>query len=130
LLIPDVVRTRKDVKDSNIIVTTKLQGLNDRDNIPQHKFLTLCPTLLLQNPSSHLLYSSYKLTRPCLNCKLLKGTPVERTELLLDLPTLHNATVMWTLEAFKYLCKNPQIVLQAWAKCEASPELNLSFKSI
>lgn len=45
------------------------------------------------------------------------------------LPTLRDASVAWTLDAYHHFEKNPEMVQQAWAKSAVGP-LNLSWDSL
>lgn len=54
----------------------------------------------------------------CSTRQLQAGVSAEDVKLPNDLPTLRDASVAWTLEAFLYMQENHQIVTKAWEKCE------------
>jgi hypothetical protein len=47
----------------------------------------------------------------------------------MDLPTLRDASVAWTLDAWLYFCENPEIVRRAWENCKVD-NLNFSWESL
>lgn len=62
--------------------------------------------------------------------RLLKsGSKPEDVSLPTDLPTLRNASIAWTLEAYYYLKKRPEIVRKAWERCQTR-EWNLSWDKL
>lgn len=54
----------------------------------------------------------------CSTRKLWEGLALEDITLPSNLPTLRNASVAWTIKAFRHLEKHPEIVKKAWAKCQ------------
>ncbi|KAG9118568.1 hypothetical protein FRC07_006863 [Ceratobasidium sp. 392] len=62
--------------------------------------------------------------------RLLKnGAKPEQVVLPNDLPTLRNASVAWTLEAYHYLAKRPDIVKKSWEMCRTG-DWNLSWSKL
>lgn len=50
--------------------------------------------------------------------QLNAGISAECVKIPNDLPTLRDASVVWTLEAFLYLKDRPEVVAKAWEKCK------------
>lgn len=50
--------------------------------------------------------------------KLSEGIRPEDIKLLVDLPSLRDASVSWALDAFDHFTKDPELVRLAWRKSE------------
>jgi hypothetical protein len=61
--------------------------------------------------------------------KLGEGIPPEKIVIPMDLPTLRDASIAWTLDAWLYFCEHPDIVRRAWENCKVDG-LNLSWESL
>jgi hypothetical protein len=61
--------------------------------------------------------------------KLAEGIEPEKIEIPMDLLTLHDASVAWTLDAWHYFHENPNLVRQAWADCKVG-DLDFSWESL
>lgn len=60
---------------------------------------------------------------------LRNGSKPEEVSLPHDLPTLRNASITWTLEAYHHLLAHPEIVKKAWEKCQTG-DWNLSWEKL
>lgn len=75
---------------------------------------------LLQRIVKHLIKTAALDFFVAWSTRLLKnGSKPEDISLPIDLPTLRNASIAWTLEAYYYLQGRPEIVRKAWEKCRA-----------
>lgn len=65
----------------------------------------------------------------CVVQKLGEGVKPEDIEIPMDLPTLRDAPIAWTLDAWLYFCDRPELVLKAWLNCKVG-DLNFSWESL
>ncbi|KAG8965486.1 hypothetical protein FRC00_001650 [Tulasnella sp. 408] len=61
--------------------------------------------------------------------QLDSGASPESVSIPTGLPILREASVAWTLKAFKFFTKNPDVVLRSWAQCKTD-KWDLSYKTI
>jgi hypothetical protein len=61
--------------------------------------------------------------------KLGEGIKPENIDIPLDLPTLRDTSVAWTLDAWLYFRERPELICQAWKNCKVG-HLNFSWESL
>ena len=61
--------------------------------------------------------------------KFGEGIPLEKILIPMDLPTLQDVSVAWTLDAWLYFCRNPNIICRTWENCKVD-DFNFSWESL
>ncbi|KAG8780885.1 hypothetical protein FRC12_022488 [Ceratobasidium sp. 428] len=85
---------------------------------------------LLQRVVKHIIkIASLDYFVACSTRQLQAGVAPEAVVLPNDLPSLRDASVAWTVEAFRYMQSHPEVVEKAWARCQTG-EWNLTWDKL